>query len=270
MSNSASNTFSAPLLLGIAVAAGVGALVMIGGGSADADKSEAASETAVERPVATMEREEIEQIIYDYLMENPEVILDAVDKYQQDKLAAADEAAVAVLEENWEALVDGPYTFSVGPADAKVTVIEFFDYNCGYCRVATPHLLNAIDDMPDVRFVFKEYPIRGADSVAVAKASLAAIGQDKYLELHQGLMTAEGRMSLEKFEEIAAGLGMDVEKIRSKMDDQDVQAALEQNAALTEALYIEGTPSFVIGKSVVRGWPGPEKFKQMVEDAKNG
>ena len=252
------------------MAAGVGALILIGMRGADANKSEVMADSAVERPAATTERGEIEQIIYDYLMENPEVILDAVDKYQQDKLAAADQAAIAVLDKNWEALVDGPYTFSVGPEDAAVTVIEFFDYNCGYCRVATPHLLNAIEDMPDVRFVFKEYPIRGADSVAVAKASLAAIGEDKYLELHQGLMTAEGRMSLERFEEIAAGLGMDVEKIRAKMDDEDIQAALEQNNALTKALYIEGTPSFVIGKSVVRGWPGPEKFEQMVEDAKKG
>lgn len=269
MSDSTSNTFSAPLLVGIVVAAGVGALVLIGMRSASAERPETVAESsaAADLPV---DRAAIEQIIYDYLMANPEVILDAVDKYQQDKQAAADQAAVAVLEKNWEALVDGPYTFSVGPKDAAVTVIEFFDYNCGYCRVATPHLLSAIGDMPDVRFVFKEYPIRGADSVAVARASLAAIGQDNYLELHQALMTAEGRMSLERFEEMASGLGMDIEKIRAKMDDDDIKAALERNNALTKALYIEGTPSFIIGRSVVRGWPGPEKFTQMIEDAKKG
>jgi protein-disulfide isomerase len=216
--------------------------------------------------VDSSDKAEIESIIYNYLVENPHVIVKSLENYQREQERLDQIAAQQALQDNFDTLANAPYSFSVGDKDAKVTIIEFFDYNCGYCRVATPTLLKVAEKNPDVRVVFKEYPIRGEDSFKVARATLAAIEQGKYLELHRSLMKISGKITISQFEKVAKRHKVNMTKIRAGMDKEDIQESLKVTYDLAKALMIEGTPSFIIGDEIVRGWPGPENFEAMVAD----
>lgn len=234
-------------------------------------KSEtAATDNPVETDTAILtsssDKAEIESIIYNYLLENPHVIVKALEIYRAEQERLDQIAAEKALQENFDTLANGPYSFSVGNEDAKVTIIEFFDYNCGYCRVATPTLLKVAEENPDVRVVFKEYPIRGEDSLKVARATLAAIEQGKYLDVHRSLMKSSGKIDFAKFEKVAKRHKLDLSKIREEMGNEDIQDSLKLTYQLAQELMIEGTPSFIIGEEIVRGWPGPDNFEAMVAD----
>jgi len=220
--------------------------------------------------LSDLDQNAVEDIIHQYLLDNPEVLVEALNRYYDDQKAESEQSAQQALQANWDTLVNGPHTYATGPEDAKVTIVEFFDYNCGYCRVATPTLIEIARENPDIRVVFKEYPIRGSDSVEIAHAAIAAMEQGKYLDLHQSLMTANGKMTMERFEEIARTLDLDLDAIRAKMDDASIEEALRGTYGIADQLLIEGTPSFIIADRIIRGWPGPEKFKELVEEARKG
>lgn len=210
----------------------------------------------------------IGEIVRDYILSNPQIVIDAINRYEElEQLRVAAEAQLALIE-NWDSLANSPDSASVGNPDADVTIIEFFDYNCSWCRRAMPILMTLLKEDPNLRIVFKEYPIRGKDSEAVARASIAATRQGNFMAFHQVSMLAEGQMNLKRFEEIAAEAGVDMEQLNADKKDIRIGEIISENYAIAEKLYMEGTPSFVIGQRILRGWPGEQGMRDVIAEVR--
>ena len=203
-------------------------------------------------------------------MANPQIIVEAFSRFEELEQLRIQTESQEALVQNKDAFFNDPAAYAAGNPNGDVTVVEFFDYNCGWCRRATPALLDLLEQDKNLRVVFKEFPIRGDDSVAVAKASLATIKQGKYFDLHAASMQAEGQMTLERFEDLAQQVGVDIKKLRADMDDPEIEKAIQRNLALAELLYIEGTPTFIIEDTIVRGWPGDDGLRELIDAARNG
>lgn len=206
--------------------------------------------------VDTADKEAIEKIVYDYIMENPQIIEDALIALSEQR--AADEAALAMaaIADNQEALINNPADYSVGPADAPVTVVEFFDYRCGYCK-RSAEWATALPEKYDnkVRVVFKEFPILSTESEKAALAALAAGKQDKYIDMHMALMELDNGSGFgpEQIDAAAESIGIDVEVMRADMKSIDVQKAVADAKSLARTLNISGTPNFIVGTELVSG-----------------
>lgn len=220
-----------------------------------------------EGPFDGAEREAIEGIIADYILDNPEIIYRALQVLQERQQAAQAEAARLALETSRDALERDPNSPVGGNPDGDVTVVEFFDYRCPYCKRAAPDVerLTAEDD--EVRIVYKEWPILGPESVFAARAALAAREQDRYLDFHDRVMGLRD-VTEASVMAVAEELGLDLERLREDMAGPDVEAHLRQTAELAEALGITGTPAFVIGDEIVPGAAGYDALSGLVETAR--
>ncbi len=239
-------------------------------GSADPSSSDAAETTnviPVRGETGSLSRGDIETIVREYILDNPEIIADALDKHMANREKLQELSAQQALKDNWDQLAFSKSAYATGPDEAAVTIVEFFDYNCGYCRQATPVLLDIAEKNKNVRVVFKEFPIRGEESFNVSRAALAAIKQDKYFELHRELMMSKGAINMARLEQVAEKLDIDVDKLRKDMNSSEVERAIEQNHLLADSLFIDGTPAFIVGDEIMRGWPGEERFERLVNDA---
>jgi len=223
----------------------------------------AISSCAQAGPGPDMKKADVERIIKDYLMENPEIIREALielDK-KEDRQALADVS---------DALFKDPRDVSIGPKDAKVTVVEFFDYNCGFCKQSSDWLQNVMDKYPeDVRVVFKELPIldgRTKTSRNAAKAALAAARQGKYRTMHFSLMN-ERSLTKERVFAIAEKAGLDMEKLKKDMEDTGMDRQLEDGLLLANRIpSLTGTPFFVIGDDFIAG-ANVEALDKMLKNA---
>lgn len=209
-------------------------------------------------PVNANDREAIEGIVRDYILQNPEIIEEALIELQRRAVQRERDAQIAAITANSD-LIFGDARDPVAGAsaeDAVVTVVEFFDYRCPYCTVTNDWVQATLAEHGDqVRFVFKEFPVRGEDSVAAARASLATwrMAPEAYVSFHDGLMTASGPLPLERVEEIASRNGIDVDAMRAEMNATDIAAQLDDVRALARALNITGTPFFIVGDQVIPG-----------------
>jgi len=199
---------------------------------------------------------EIEKIVREYILENPEIIEDALIALGEKERAAKAAAAQAAISTNADKLYALDSDYSIGPADAKVTLVEFFDYRCGYCKRSVDwvrELPEAYDG--EVRVVFKELPIFGGISETAALAALAAGKQGKYLELHMALMGLKSNDDLteEAIDDLAQQAGINVARMRADMKSKAVQQQLADMKALGESLAVTGTPGFFIGDQHVEG-----------------
>ncbi|MEL6859601.1 MAG: thioredoxin domain-containing protein [Pseudomonadota bacterium] len=206
--------------------------------------------------VDTADKEAIEKIVYDYIMENPEIIEEALISLSEKREAEEAEAALAAIADNQDALINNPGDYSVGPADAPVTVVEFFDYRCGYCKRSaswTVELPEKFDNQ--VRVVFKELPILSPESEKAALAAVAAGKQGKYLEMHMALMELDNGSGFgpEQIDAAAESVGVDVETMRADMKSIDVQKNVADAKSLARTLGISGTPNFIVGTEQVPG-----------------
>ncbi|MEZ5995864.1 MAG: DsbA family protein [Hyphomonadaceae bacterium] len=192
------------------------------------------------------EQAEIRAVVRDYLVNNPEVLREALDALQ-----------TRVTAERVARAEDDPRDFSIGPRDAPVTIVEFFDYRCPYCMAALPWVNDVIHTRRDVRFVFKEMPIfqlHGDPAVEASRASIAAMPQGRYLQFHQALMNFTGELTSARIDELARRSGIDVPRMRRDMSDPEIVALLQDNAALaTDLTGSLATPTFVINGHVVQG-----------------
>jgi protein-disulfide isomerase len=145
-----------------------------------------------------------------------------------------------------------------------VTVVEFFDYHCGYCKRAEGAIRKLLADHPDVRFVFKEFPILGPESSLGAKAALAAAKQGGYLKLHQALIDLSGPITMAAIEELASKQGLDVNKLKTEMESAEVQSTLTRNRDLARDLGVKATPTFVIGSELVQGAIDAAGFEKLI------
>ena len=195
--------------------------------------------------------EAFDKKVHAYLMEHPEVIREAVAKLQEKDQAAAQKASTDAISKFRDRLERDPRDVVINPA-GSVTVVEFFDYRCGYCKLAAPQVLELIRDHPEVRLVFKEFPIFGEVSDTAAKVALTPQGKAKALALYQGWM-GEKALDDGSLDAHLKAAGIDPAAARKAAGDPQIARQLLDTRALASALKIEGTPAFIIGDTLVPG-----------------
>ncbi|RJF81979.1 DsbA family protein [Azospirillum cavernae] len=215
------------------------------------------------------QRAAIETVIRDYLMKNPEVILQAVESLQQREKVAEAERAKKALAENQQALTHNAADPVAGNPQGDVTVVEFFDYQCGYCKAVQADVQRLIKDDGKLRFVFKELPILGPASVIASKAALASRAQGKYLEFHNALMAQRGQIDEDVILRLAKSVGLDTDRLKKDMESREVLSAIAANQTLAENLGIHGTPGFVFGGDLVPGAIKLDEMKRLVATARS-
>lgn len=210
----------------------------------------------------------IEQIVHDYLLAHPEVLVESLQAWQAQQAENAkvrDRHLVSALADEIYLDESSPVT---GREDATLTIVEFFDYQCGYCRHVAPLVAQLLDENTDLRLVYKEFPVLGPESVLAARAALAARAQDKYSVFHDALMAAENSLSQDSIMAIAKSAGLDVEQLARDMDDPEIDAILARNYRLARRLDIRGTPAFVFNGELIRGAPSYAMLSRLVTEAR--
>lgn len=233
------------------------AAIMLGGAPAKADELSAAQKT------------EIESLVRDYIMKNPDVLIESLETYQRDAQAKMEEGAREAAKKLVGGLKDSGLP-SVGAKDPDVTIVEFMDYNCGYCKKAFDEVRTILKDDKKVKFYFVEMPILGPTSLEASKWALAADKQGKYFEYHSALMTHQGQKSESVLESKAKEVGLDVKKLKEDKDSEEIATLLSENMTHAETLGVTGTPGFIIGEEVVRGYITLDQMKEMIADAREG
>ena len=214
---------------------------------------------------APLTRPDVERIVHDYLLQNPEVIYQAVQELQRRHDAEeAKRQQVAVGEHKDQIFANGADPVGGNPK-GDVTLVEFFDYHCGYCRGMAPQLRALLSQDPKVRFVFKDIPILSPESTVAAKAALAAArqGQGKYQDFHFALMQSKD-LTREAIFDTAAKVGLDTKRLAQDMDDPAIAAKIDQNLKLAEDLGVNGTPAFVIGDTLIPGATEPARLAELI------
>lgn len=253
--------------LGLATAAGM-ALVVTMGPSARGESPQTPAADALSGD----QRRQVEEMIHDYLLKNPEVILESVRSYQMKREAQADENARAALVANRGQLGGDATAPQAGNPKGDVTIVEFFDYNCGYCKRMVPVIQEILATDKQVRYVFKEYPILRPDSETGAKAALAVwkLAPDKYLPFHMALMSGRGELSEERIFKTAESVGVDRTKLQAAMNDPAIRETLQRNRQLGQILNINGTPAFIVGDQMQPGAIDVAALREMIANARNG
>lgn len=203
-------------------------------------------------PSAPVSRAEMESVIKDYLLKNPIVVQEALQALQKQEADRKAGQALAALKSNHAALYQDSAAPVLGNPRGDVTIVEFFDFRCGYCRQADASVAELIAADPNVRVVLKQFPVLGAESIYGAKAAMAAHRQGKYREFHKALMAAE-TIDATSVRAIAKQLQLDAQRLVSDMDLADVTKIIDDNYKLAAELEVNGTPAFVIGNRIVPG-----------------
>ena len=199
------------------------------------------------------ELDPFEQRVREYLLKNPEVIMEALQILQERQRTAEAENLKRTIAERGEEILNDPAAPVGGNPAGDVTLVEFFDYNCPYCRRVAPTVVELEEADPDLRLIYKEFPILGPGSQFAARAALASRRQGKYVPFHNALMQATDQVTEETVMEIAREVGLDTEQLTADIQDPAIDEAIARNLQLANALGITGTPSFIIGNEVVPG-----------------
>ena len=209
--------------------------------------------------------ERIKELVYEAILDNPGIIMEAVRLLEEQQQQRQQATAQTVLQDERNRLERDPNGIVLGNPDGDVTVVEFFDYNCPYCRRAMPQVEALIEADPNVRLVYREWPILGEGSVFAARAALAAREQGKYKEFHEAMMGMQGRAEEASVLRIAREVGLDVDQLRQDMQAPEVDEHIQTSMELTKALGFNGTPSFVIGDELVPGFVETSVLADYVE-----
>lgn len=219
------------------------------------------------------DRESFRAEVKSYLLENPEVLVEAMNVLQdrQDQAAAAQDKDLLVTYN--EALNADGYSWVGGNPEGDITVIEFMDYRCGYCRKAYAEVEELVKADGNIRFILKEYPILGEDSIASARFAIAVQqlhGADAYKKAHDALITLRGSPDAETLGRLATDLGLDPKPVLDRMNSDEVTAVIAQNQDLGQKMSITGTPTFVIDQTLLRGYVPLDGMQQIVADERQG
>lgn len=203
-----------------------------------------------------------------YLLENPEVIVEAMTVLQMQEDEAAYQRDIQMLADNAEVIFNNPNDWVGGNPDGDITVVEFMDYRCKYCRQAYVETEELVKTDGNIRFVLKEFPVLGPASVLAARFAISVRmlhGDEAYKAAHDALMGLRAEVSAESLARLAGDLGHDWDALSAKMDDPAVQAVIDETYALAEVMQINGTPTFVIDQTMVRGYVPLDGMRQIVE-----
>jgi protein-disulfide isomerase len=225
-----------------------------------------------ERQIANLEtdapKDEFERRVQDYLMAHPDVIMRSVNQLEARQRAKEETEVQATVKSRAEEIFRDAASPVGGNPDGDITLVEFFDYNCPYCRQVASVMRKAEEADPQLRIAYKEFPILGPNSTFAAKAALAANRQGKYVAVHRALYGVRGAVDPGKIKEVAMAIGLDMDRLNADMADPAIQAAITKNIALAQALRINGTPGFVMGDQILRGATDFETLQAMIRTAR--
>jgi len=215
------------------------------------------------------QRHEIESIVKDYLVQHPEVLHDAMMELEKREQTAEVEKHRAAVEENSQALFSSPHQVVLGNPNGNFTMVEFFDYNCGFCKRALSDMLDLLKSNPDLKFVLKEFPVLGEGSVEAAHVAVAARMQDptgkKYLEFHRKLLGGRGPADEARALAVAKEVGFDMARIAKDLGSEEVKTTIHESMTLADLLGVSGTPTYVVGSEVIVGAVGLDALKEKIE-----
>ncbi|MPY76100.1 MAG: thioredoxin domain-containing protein [Alphaproteobacteria bacterium] len=214
------------------------------------------------------DKQALDQAIRSYLLEHPEVIIESLEKFEQKQRAARDRASADALASRQDELYNHPMTPVTGNPKGDVTIVEFFDYQCGYCKRAMQTVLEVQKEDPSVRIAWKELPILGPASKFAARAAMAAERQDKYLDFHVAVMGNRGPLTPDTVFQLAKKAGISVDRLKRDMADPAIEKYLQDTLQLAQQLGINGTPGFVIGGKLVPGAIEKDQLKELIAEAR--
>jgi protein-disulfide isomerase len=215
------------------------------------------------------QRQAIETIVRDYLLRNPEIMIEVFEAAKEKLAGEAQAQRAAVLAERRQEIFENPNSPVAGNPKGDVTLVEFFDYRCPYCKQVTPAIEALIAEDKQLRVVYKEFPVLGPDSVTAARAALAARKQGKYEALHRALMQTKGQINEAAVFSVAKSAGIDVERLKRDMADPEIDRMLRANQQLAAKLDIRGTPAFIVGNEIVPGAVSIDALRQLIAAARN-
>jgi protein-disulfide isomerase len=256
---------------GIAVSAAILGAGFVSGTSVSADELPHVVKVADNGPFSSAaDKAAIEAIIHDYLVKNPEVMLEVQDALEKKQSEAQKVAQQKVIKGASKQIFDAPYDGVVGNPDGKLSIVEFFDYNCHFCKGALPDMQALVKENKDLRFVLKEFPILGEDSAKASVVSMAfkKLMPQKYGDFHRELLGGKGRADEAKAIKIAVSLGVDEAALRKEMKDPAIQQDIQSTYDLANKLSISGTPSYVIGDEVVFGALGKKVLDEKLANVR--
>jgi protein-disulfide isomerase len=210
----------------------------------------------------------VEDLISAYLGKHPELVAKALDQLQEEQKTAAREATQTAIRDKASAIFRDPADQVLGNPQGDVTIVEFFDYRCPYCKRATPSLMQTLKDDGHVRLVLKEFPILGPNSVLAAQAAIASIKQDKYAAFHLALLATQSALDEGTIMSIAEATGIDTQRLSADMKDPAIDALVKKNYELARELKIDGTPAFIIGDELVPGVIDRPVLEELIKRAR--
>ena len=242
--------------------------ILAGGLMAIAASPTAVSAQGSEGTFTPAQEEAIGQIVRDYLVTNPQVMIEVMDALDAMEAEADSVRQQAAITANRDALERDGYSYVAGNPDAEITVVEFFDYRCPYCKQVAEDVRALIARRNDVRIVLKEFPILGPNSTAASEAAIAAIPQGRYMDFHFALLQNEGTLDRNRVMEIAETVGLDTARLARDMASERVQTIIEANLNLAREIGVRGTPAFVIGDALIPGAVPIEEIEARIEQAR--
>jgi protein-disulfide isomerase len=260
-------------IMRITVAIAATALLAAGASAQNAPAQNQTAQAPAPQTFSNDQRHEIEGVVKDYLISHPEVLqeaMDALDKRQKDADA---EKARATIRDNNATIFNSPHQVVLGNPQGSVTMVEFFDYNCGFCKRALSDMLDLLKTDPNLRFVLKEFPVLGEGSVEAAHVAVAARMQDptgkKYIEFHQKLLGGRGPADKARALAVAKDVGFDMPRLEKDMVSDEVKKTIDEDMKLADALGVNGTPSYVVGNEVVVGAVGLDQLREKIKAERN-
>jgi protein-disulfide isomerase len=205
----------------------------------------------------TLNQDQVNAYIREYLLSNPEIIPEAVEVLRSRQNASA-------LMESDELLYNDGFSHIAGNVDGDITIVEFYDYNCGYCKQVPEHIAQLIEEDKNVKVIFKELPILAESSQYASVAAMASMKQDKFMDFHSALMKNKRQLTEELVMQIARDSGVDEDKLLQDMADPEIEKNIMKNKYLVQNIGISGTPGFVIGSQVIPGYIPYKRLKDIV------
>ena len=219
------------------------------------------------------ERQAFRDEVRSYLLENPELLVEVISILEQRQAEAQAQGDSGLIATHAAAIFDDGFSYVGGNADGDITVVEFLDYRCGYCRKSHPEVAELLSGDGNIRFIVKEFPILGEESTMASRFAISTkmnAGDEAYLAVHDALMTDTGRITEGRLRRLAQSLDLDADDIVDGMQHPEIDKMLQTNYALAQALRITGTPGFVIGETMLRGYAPLDVMQAMVaEERKN-
>jgi len=220
------------------------------------------------QPFTTAQTADIDRLIHDYILAHPDVVVAALQAAQDKEDAEKQANAETALSTYRDQLLHDPASPVLGNPHGDVTLVEFFDYRCPYCKSSAPNVTALIQSDPKLRVVMKEFPVLGADSVFASKVALVAARYDKYQAFHDAVLANKGSLDDGKTLAIARSVGLDSDAVSKQMSDPAIETNLQKNLALAQILQIDGTPTFIVGDTIIPGMATIDDLKQAIAQAR--